>query len=259
MNYIITELDNKIGSIILNHPKKVNPLSKAMIEEMCRAFEDLTNLGARVIVLRAAAGSKVFSAGHDVSELSVDGSDPLKYDDPLRKVIRSIEKCPVPIIALIEGSVWGGACELAVACDIVVASDSSTFAITPAKMGMAYNLSGILRFIQPGGLHLVKEMIFTARPFPALRLAECGIINYALPMEQVEETVYRTANEIIAYSPLVLRVLKEEMRVLSDSFPMNPEQFEEIQALRTEVYTSYDYREAIQAFKEKRRPHFEGR
>ncbi len=258
MSLLIKETKDNIGILTFNHPKKVNPLSKELISALCTDIELMVGLGARVIILRAKKGSKVFSAGHDVTELAVDGDDPLAYGDPLRKVVRVIEACPVPVIAMVEGSVWGGACELVTSCDIVIASEESTFAITPAKMGMPYNLSGILRFMKPGGYHFVKEMVFTAKPFPASTMRDRGIINYSLPVEELEAKTFEVANDIISHSPLVLRVLKEEMRVLSNNHPMNPEAFERIQSMRQEVYQSEDYKEGIRAFLEKRSPVFKG-
>ncbi|WP_201276236.1 enoyl-CoA hydratase-related protein [Methylotetracoccus oryzae] len=80
-------------------------------------------------------GTTAWAAGHDVEELPLSNRDPLGWDDPLRRLVRAIEETPMPVIAMIEGSVWGGACEVAMACDIVVACEASTFAITPAKPG----------------------------------------------------------------------------------------------------------------------------
>ena len=122
----------------------------------------------RVVVLRAAAGAKVFSAGHDVRELPTNGRDPLTYDDPVRRVIRMIELFPAPVIAMVEGSVWGGACELVMSCDMIVASEDSTFAVTPAKLGMPYNISGVQNFLNTGGMPLCKEMLFTAQPMRSI-------------------------------------------------------------------------------------------
>ena len=84
-------------------------------------------------------------------ELPTNGRDPLTYDDPVRRVIRMIELFPAPVIAMVEGSVWGGACELVMSCDMIVASDDSTFAVTPAKLGMPYNISGVQNFLNTGG------------------------------------------------------------------------------------------------------------
>ena len=129
---------DNIGVITLNNPLKRNALSTELINDLCAALEEMRQQEVRVVVLRAPAGSKVFSSGHDVRELPTNGRDPMTYNDPLRRVIRNIELFPVPVIAMIEGSVWGGACELVMSCDLIVSADDSTFAITPAKLGMPY-------------------------------------------------------------------------------------------------------------------------
>jgi len=165
--------------ITLNNPKKHNALSTALIDELCAALEEMLLSQVRVVVLRAPAGAKVFSAGHDVQELPTNGRDPLTYGDPVRRVIRIIELFPAPVIAMVEGSVWGGACELVMSCDIIVAGDDSTFAVTPAKLGMPYNISGVQNFLNTGGMPLCKEMLFTAQPMGVQRLLVQGIVSHA--------------------------------------------------------------------------------
>jgi hypothetical protein len=127
-NFVDAETTNSIGTIVLNNPARHNALSKELIDGICSVLELMQQEDVRVVVLRAPAGSKVFSAGHDIRELPTNGRDPLTYDDPLRRVIRTIEHFPAPVIAMIEGSVWGGACELVMSCDIIVAADDCTFA-----------------------------------------------------------------------------------------------------------------------------------
>ena len=147
MSLVDTSLQDHVGTITLNNPKKLNSLSKDLIDGIVGALEQMKEQKARVVILRAPAGVKVFSAGHDVRELPTNGRDPLTYNDPLRLVVREIELFPCPVIAMVEGSVWGGACELVMACDLIVAGDDSTFAITPAKLGVPYNISGAQNFL----------------------------------------------------------------------------------------------------------------
>jgi methylmalonyl-CoA decarboxylase len=249
---------NHIGVITLLNPQKRNALSKELIDELCVALEQMRSRAVRVVILRAPAGSSVFSAGHDVRELPTNGRDPLTYDDPLRRVIRLIELFPAPVIAMIEGSVWGGACELVMSCDMVVAGDDSTFAITPAKLGMPYNLSGVQNFLNTGGMPLCKEMLFTAQPLPVQRLVDRGIVSHAVPRDQLESVTMTIAAQISRNSPLVMGLLKEELRLLSISHNLGPETFERVQAMRRQVYDSADYQEGIKAFLEKRAPVFLG-
>lgn len=255
---VVVTTDGPVGTVMLNHGP-VNALSKQLIGNICSALDQLTEDGIHVVVLRAKAGAKVFSAGHDVRELPTNGRDPLTYNDPLRQAVRAIETHPAPVIAMVEGSVWGGACELVMACDLVIAAQDTTFALTPAKLGIPYNLSGTLNFLKVAGMHLVKEMVFAAQPVDAGRLAISGVVNHVVTRQELESFTFTLARRIAETSPLVHRIVKEELRVLGNAHPLNPEAYERIQALRREVYDSNDYQEGIKAFLEKRKPMFQGK
>jgi methylmalonyl-CoA decarboxylase len=160
---------------------------------------------------------------------------------------------------MVEGSVWGGACELVMSCDLIVASEDSTFAVTPAKLGMPYNLSGVQNFLNTGGMPLCKEMLFTAQPMGVQRLLVQGIVSHAVPRNELEGLTRTIAAQIAKNSPLVISLLKEELRLLSASHNLRPETFERVQAMRRLVYDSEDYQEGIRAFFEKRAPRFLGK
>jgi methylmalonyl-CoA decarboxylase len=258
MGFVDKTISDAIGVITLNNPKSLNSLNKALISDICAALKEMKEQNVRVAILRAPAGSKVFSAGHDVRELPTNGRDPLTYDDPLRLVVRTIEHFPAPVIAMIEGSVWGGACEIVMSCDIIVAGEDSTFAITPAKLGVPYNVSGVQNFLNTGGMPLCKEMLFTAQAVSASRLLNVGIINHVAPRDQLEDLTNSIAAQIVKNSPLVISLLKEEMRLLGASHNLSPETFERVQAMRRQVYDSADYQEGIKAFFEKRPADFKG-
>lgn len=257
--FVDAKMSKNIGVITLNHPQKRNCLSTSLIHDLCAALEEMRKQEVRVVILRAPAGSKVFSSGHDVRELPTNGRDPMTYDDPLRRIVRTIELFPAPVIAMIEGSVWGGACELVMSCDVIVAADDSTFAITPAKLGMPYNISGVQNFLTTAGMSLCKEMLFTAQPLPVQRLVDRGIVSHSVPKDQLESVTMELADQISRNSPLVISLLKEELRLLSISHNLGPETFERVQAMRRQVYDSADYQEGIVAFLERRSPLFEGK
>ncbi len=259
MALVESEISNTIAVLTLNNPKKLNTLSKELIDDFCAALEDMRTQQARVVILRTLAGSKVFSSGHDVRELATNGRDPLTYNDPLRNAVRCIERFPAPVIAMVEGSVWGGACELVMSCDMIVAAEDSTFALTPAKVGVPYNMSGVQNFLNTGGMPLCKEMLFTAQPIPVKRLVDRGIVSRVVPRHQIESVTRTIAEQMIKNSPLVAGLLKEELRLLSAAQNLSPETFERVQAMRRAVYDSNDYQEDIKAFFEKRQPVFVGR
>lgn len=222
---VTVDVRDSVAWLTTSNPP-VNALTSSLIGKLAAALEAQQPPSVRAVVVRSAPGERVFSAGHDVRELPRNGRDPLTYNDPLRRIVRQIETHPTPVIAMVEGSVWGGACELVLSCDLIVAASEATFAITPARLGVPDNLSGVL--------------------------------NRGVPVEELEGTTADLAADIASGSPMVHQTMKEELRVLANAHPMTPEAHERIQALRREVYDSEDYREGLRAFTEKRRPVFGG-
>ena len=253
-----TRVDDAVGTITLNNPRKRNALSMALIEELSGVWPEMRAAGVRVIVLRAASGTEVWSAGHDIQELPTNGRDPLTYNDPLRVLVRAVQESPMPVIAMVQGSVWGGACELVMSCDIVLADEEATFALTAAKLGVPYDIAGVLNLMQRVGLSGIKELLFAAQPISARRAAQLGIVNEVFAAEHLQAATYDLAASIARNSPRVIALLKEELRVLSAATPLIPEDFERIQALRRQIYDSADYQEGIMAFFERRPPRFTG-
>lgn len=258
MALLRTEVSDAVGVITLDHAPRRNALSRAMVAAIVDALADFSARRLRAVVLRAAAGSAVWSAGHDVHELPESGRDPLGWDDPLRHLIREIEEHAAPVIAMVEGSVWGGACETVFACDLVVAAPGASFAITPARLGVPYNISGMLTLLNASNLRIAKEMAFTAKPIGAERAERLGMINHVVPGDELEAFCMALAHDIAANAPLSVSVMKEQLRILAGAHPMSPQGFERVQGLRRLVYDSADYREGIRAFKEKRSPRFRG-
>lgn len=257
--FILTDVTEDIGTITLHQPAKRNALSQDLICEVIAALADFHARGVRVVILRAPPGASVWSSGHDVHELPKAGHDPLGWQDPLRILVREMEACSAPVIALIEGGVWGGACELVFACDMIIATPEATFAATPAKLGVPYNATGLLTFLNVAPPHIAKELLFTGRPMSAARLERQGIINHVVSADEITEFTQELARTMTCNSPLAIGVMKEQLRILAAAHALSPADFERIQGLRRVVYSSQDYAEGILAFKQKRTPQYQGR
>jgi methylmalonyl-CoA decarboxylase len=260
MQHILTSVELHVATITFNHPETRNSLAGEVLEEMLCAIERFSNdQSVRVLVIRAPGGSKVWSSGFNIHELPVSGRDPLSYNDPLECVLRAIQRFHSPVIAMIEGSVWGGACDLSFVCDIAIGCPSSSFAITPSKLGLPYNISGVMHFFNIVGPRIAREMFYTAEPIPAERALQVGILNHLVPTEDLERFTYAMAHGIAEKAPLANRVMKEQLRLLADAYSLRTETFEYVQGLRRMVYDSSDYNEGKQAFLEKRKPVFTGK
>jgi methylmalonyl-CoA decarboxylase len=254
-----SRVESHIGTITLNDLKTLNSLSGALIKDLLETLDRFREEEVRVVILRARPGSKTWSAGHNVGELPKHARDPLTYSDPLRVAIRKIQEYPAPVLAMVEGGVWGGACELVMACDLVIAVESATFAITPARLGVPYNIGGVQNMIGSVPMVVVKEMLFRAKPISAQRAYEVGIANYVVPADQLEAKTLELAQDMLANSPLVITLLKEETHVLAHALALSAETFERIQSVRRRIYDSEDYQEGIRSFFEKRKPVFQGK
>lgn len=252
---IRVDLSDKIGTISLDHYAKRNALSEKMIGEILAALEQFRHHGVRVVILRSATHDKVWSAGHDVDELPKSEVDPLPYTGALERLLRGVRSYPAPVIAMVHGSVWGGACDLVMNCDLVVGDSTCSFAITPAKLGLPYNPSGFSSFLRLP-LVLVKEMFFTAEPISAERAERFGLVNRIVEESELEASTYALARTISSRSAASVSVAKHTLNALSQARPLDAEHFEMLQGMRRTAYFGPDYPEGIRAFRERRPPQF---
>lgn len=261
MNFTRLEINQKIATITFGNPSKLNALSKCVIDEILDALKLCAEKDVLVVLIKAEPNrNNVWSAGHDIFELPEGRRDPLGFFDSIEVLLREIQRYAGPVIAVVRGSVWGAACDLIMTCDLVCSDKTASFAITPAKIGIPYNVTGIMHFINRIGLNRAKEMFYTAGSIDAETAASWGILNHLYESDELDAKVLGIAEQIGRNSPLAVRVIKEQFHCLSETgVAMPPVLFERISGLRRAVYDSQDYAEGIKAFKEKRTPMYVGK
>jgi len=254
---VTTEITKNIGRVTFSNPP-VNPLSHDVCSGLVAAIDEFEKANVRVVVLGADPKSKIWSAGHNIKEIPLDGQDPLPWSAGLEQLLHRIRNCRVPVIAMVHASVWGGACDLTATCDMVLGTPKATFAITPVKLGISYNTAGLTHFAGVLPLHIIKEMLFTGLPISAEDAHRHGMLNRLVEPEHLEETTMHLAEVIASRAPLAVATLKAELHSLTSGVRMSADEFELIQSARRTAFRSNDLKEGVKAFFEKRPPVFQG-
>jgi methylmalonyl-CoA decarboxylase len=257
-NVTVNRMDERIAQLMFSNPTHRNALSAQLLTALDESLAALAAQRIPVVILGTESGQPVWSAGHDIRELQHD-RDPIAFGKPLEQVLRRIRAYPGVVIALVSGSVWGGAVDLVMSCDMVVADRSASFAMTPANIGLPYTTSGLLRFFNNLPIHVLKEMFFTAHTLDAERAERFGVINRLVDSDALQATALELAREVAGKAPLAIAAVKEQLRILEDLQPMPVQAMEQIAELRRQACESADFTEGLAAFVERRPAVFEGR
>jgi methylmalonyl-CoA decarboxylase len=235
MALIRTNTADGVGTLAFDNYAHRNALSAALIAELIAALASM-RAAARVVVLRSIAKNAVWSAGHDLHELSPKGQDPLAWNDPLEQLLRAVGDFPAPVIAMIDGSVWGGACDLVLDCDISLGDEAASFSFVPAKLGLPYNLSGVQRFVTRLPPNVAMEMAYTADPVDAERALRVNILNHLVPTAELEARTYAMAKTIAGRHREAITAFKAQARLLMATPVASPERLEYVERIRWEAY-----------------------
>jgi len=253
--YLSVSSDEFITSIDLANAERRNALNDALLEELIDALTAAAQK-SRVLVLGAQSASGVWCAGFDITSLPTDGSMPDPATSPFDRALACLRDLPVPVIAVVDGGAWGGGCNLALACDLIVATRDATFAITPAKLGVAYDPAGVADFLAALPVAVAREMFFTAEPVEAERLERLGVVNRLCDSpDSARETARELATTIASRAPLSLRSIKAEIAAQVSADNAHDEAR---RRLREQAWASDDFREGRAAFVERRPAHFRG-
>src|SRR5579885_900304 len=221
---IRSEKEGQIGLVRLNRPQVLNALSCELMDELVAAIEEFDRDDeVRVIIL--TGNEKAFAAGADIKEMSGEGTVSIMLKDRFATWdrIRNVKK---PIVAAVSGYALGGGCELAMSCDIIVASETAQFGQPEINIGVIPGAGGTQRLTRLVGKHKAMEMILTGRPISAKEALEIGMINKVAPIELFLDEAKAVAKEIAKKSPVAVRLAKEAVLKTYDTSITEGLQFE---------------------------------
>ena len=253
MGKVIIEKSGPVTTVWLNRPEKRNALDAELLQELKAAFTAPVADDDRVIVVRAKGSA--FCAGLDMSERreAIAGGQASGIED----MLHAIELNPLPVVAVVQGDAIAGGNELALHCDLVVASQKARFGMSLAQVGLAPNWFLAKKLMEVLGPVLTREMLLLGDPLPAGRLHALGIIARCVPASQLEATAQKVIDRLAANAPLSLRAMKGlTVRQLQfrDAIP-----HDDVDALVRAAMQSQDAQEGMKARLEKRTAVFKGR
>jgi enoyl-CoA hydratase len=254
---LLVERRERVAIITINRPEKRNALNIKTREEGARVLEELATDEAVRVVVFTGAGDKAFIAGADIAEFA--GRTAITQREVMlgRSLFTAIDGFPKPVIAMVNGYCLGGGCELALACDLRIASDRASFGQPEINLGIIPGGGGTQRLTRLVGEGKAMELILTGDIIDAQTAYNLGLVNMVVPAVELEAKTLELANRIAEKSPVALRMAKEAVKLASRS---NLDE-----GLRREVdlfalcFSSEDKDEGVSAFLEKRKPDFKGR
>jgi enoyl-CoA hydratase len=252
---ILCTIKDGIATVTMNRPEKRNAMNTAILEGLTNSFHQLeTNPEVRVVVIRGAG--KAFCSGLDLRELSsrqTGGGDP---ETGVTKIFQQIERSRHPTIAMVQGDALAGGCELALHCDLRVASEAARFGMPLARLGLVVPFPLGQKLVEIIGPAFTKQILLTGQPIDAKRAYEIGMIHQLVSASELEAATLTLARTIADNAPLALAGMKATiLRSISLRETIN---YQDLAEMVNRARKSADAQEGVKAMLEKRKPVFRG-
>ena len=252
---ILTETRGRVGLITLNRPEAMNALNPVILSELMdalEAFDADENVGAMVV----AGNEKVFAAGADIKEMA-KATEAQMRQNPFIGLFDRIRRVKKPVIAAVSGWALGGGCELAMSCDMIVASEKAKFGQPEITIGVIPGAGGTQRLTLAVGKAVAMEMVLNNRTLSAQEALGFGLVNCVVPVESFLDEAQSLAEEIADRAPVAVRAGKEAVNAifegsLTDGLSAEKELF-------YSLFSTEDQKEGMAAFIEKRKPNWQGK
>jgi enoyl-CoA hydratase len=255
---LLVEIEARVAIVTLNRPKAMNALNEETLLELQDVFIDFAKNPAVQVIIITGSGEKAFVAGADIAAMQpLTALEARQFAKLGHQVMRHIEACPKPVIAAVNGFALGGGCELALGCDIRIASENARFGQPEVNLGVIPGFGGTQRLARLIGKGRAMELIFTGDMIDATEAYRIGLANKVVPLEQLLDTAKKMAATIISKGSYAVSLAKEAVR---NGLELDLERANQYEAeLFGLCFATVDQKEGMQAFLEKRTAEFTGK
>lgn len=254
---VLLEREGRVAILTVNRPDKLNALNQQVRDDMLAHLTALEQDDSIGVIVITGSGEKSFIAGADIGEF--EGRSPFDQRQAMAspRIFDVMAGFPKPVIAMINGFCLGGGCELALSCDLRVASEKARFGQPEIKLGLIPGGGGTQRLPRQVGLGHAMRLILSGAMIDAAEARQIGLVEVVVPAEELRAKTLELAGEIAAKSPLTLRVAKEALRASQRMAVEEGIAYE--RDLFCLCFSSEDKKEGVAAFLEKRQPEWKGR
>lgn len=255
---LLYEKSNSIGIITINRPTALNALNAATLRELDSLLTDIANDSTVKVIIIRGGGEKAFVAGADITAMqTMSALEARNFGKLGQKVFNKLENLPQPVIAAIHGFALGGGCELAISCDIRIATEKAKFGQPEVMLGVTPGFGGTQRLSRLVGKGCAKELLFVGDQIDAMEAYRLGLVNKVVPVEALMDTAMEMAQKIVSRAPVAVQLCKA---AVNEGLDMD---LDSGMAYEAEIFglcfATADQTEGMQAFIEKRKANFIGK